>query len=206
MVSKINPNPFTTRPEIEGTFGVVTSTHPFHDTNKYRIYRPDGTMADEYIKRHPVPGDPDEVGRAHARVITFGGVRFSGAICYDFGFPAIGRDNAIDGAGVVLVPSSDWRGIDPEHGRMAVMNAVAVGLPMVRPVRAATSMATDQFGRVIGSLRADGTNDGVMVVTVPSERVPTLYARTGELVPLLGLAFCLLAAVRIVQTRRGRHQ
>jgi len=27
MVSKINPNPFTTRPEIDGTFGVVTSTH-----------------------------------------------------------------------------------------------------------------------------------------------------------------------------------
>src|SRR3569833_2479864 len=25
--SKINPNPFTTRPEIEGLFGVVTSTH-----------------------------------------------------------------------------------------------------------------------------------------------------------------------------------
>ena len=26
-VSRINPNPFTTRPEIDGTFGVVTSTH-----------------------------------------------------------------------------------------------------------------------------------------------------------------------------------
>src|SRR3974390_1181832 len=26
-VSKINPNPFTTRPEIEGTFGVGASTH-----------------------------------------------------------------------------------------------------------------------------------------------------------------------------------
>ena len=26
-VSKINPNPFTTRPEIDGNFGVVTSTH-----------------------------------------------------------------------------------------------------------------------------------------------------------------------------------
>ena len=26
-MKKINPNPFTTRPEIEGTFGVVTSTH-----------------------------------------------------------------------------------------------------------------------------------------------------------------------------------
>ncbi len=27
IMSNINPNPFTTRPEIEGTFGVVTSTH-----------------------------------------------------------------------------------------------------------------------------------------------------------------------------------
>src|ERR1700684_2228016 len=26
-MSVINPNPFTTRPEIEGAFGVVTSTH-----------------------------------------------------------------------------------------------------------------------------------------------------------------------------------
>jgi gamma-glutamyltranspeptidase / glutathione hydrolase len=26
-MSVVNPNPFTTRPEIEGTFGVVTSTH-----------------------------------------------------------------------------------------------------------------------------------------------------------------------------------
>src|SRR5215831_9563444 len=26
-MSNINPNPFTTRPEIDGTFGAVTSTH-----------------------------------------------------------------------------------------------------------------------------------------------------------------------------------
>ena len=27
MAGNINPNPFTTRPEIDGTFGVVSSTH-----------------------------------------------------------------------------------------------------------------------------------------------------------------------------------
>src|SRR5258708_3825902 len=27
MAGNINPNPFTTRPEIDGTFAVVTSTH-----------------------------------------------------------------------------------------------------------------------------------------------------------------------------------
>jgi apolipoprotein N-acyltransferase len=184
-------------------YGVVESLQPFHDANKYRIYLPDGTMADEYLKRYPVPGDPDEVGRSHARVVNFGGVRYAGGICYDYGFPNIARDNAVDGADLAVVPSSDWRGIDPEHGEMAMMNAVAVGLPMVRPVRAATSFATDQYGRVLGSLRADGSTDGVMVVAVPAKRVPTLYAKTGEIVPLVALAFCVLAlALAMVAPRR----
>lgn len=184
-------------------YGVVESMHPFHDANKYRIYLPDGTMADEYVKRHPVPGDPDDVGKAHARVVAFASANFSGAICYDYGFPGIARDNAIDGAGVALVPSSDWRGIDPEHGRMALMNAVAAGLSMVRPVRAATTIASDQYGRLLGAMRADGASDGVMVVAVPSERVPTLYARTGEIAPLVALGFCVLAVVRVSRARGG---
>jgi apolipoprotein N-acyltransferase len=179
-------------------YGVVESMHPFHDINKYRLYLPDGTLADEYIKRHPVPGDPDAAGTAHARVVTLDGVSYTGAICYDYGFPGIGRDNARDGGGLALVPSSDWRGIDPEHGRMALLNAVAVGLPMVRPVRGATSIVSDQFGRLLGSMRFDGAGDGVLVVAVPSQRVPTLYARTGELVPLLALTFCVVVALRLL--------
>lgn len=187
-------------------YAVVDSVRPFHYVNKYRIYLPDGTMGDEYVKRHPVPVDPHDPGSAHARVVPFLGVKFSGGICYDYSFPGIGWDNARDGAGLALVPASDWRGIDPEHARMALINAVAVGLPMVRPVRAATTIASDPFGRLLGSMRADGTNDGVMVVAVAGERVPTLYARTGEVVPLLALAFCALVAVKLIRSwpRRAR--
>jgi apolipoprotein N-acyltransferase len=36
-------------------------------------------------------------------------------------------------------------------------------------------------------------NDGVMVAAVPGKRVPTLYARTGEIVPFLALAVAILA-------------
>jgi len=54
-----------------------------------------------------------------------------------------------------------------------------------------------------GSRWADGSGDGVMVVAVPSERVPTPYARTGEIVPLVALGFCVLALVRIMRGRRG---
>jgi len=183
-------------------YGVVTSTDPFRDLNKYRIYLPDGTMADEYIKRHPVPGDPDQAGRAHAHVVAFGGVSYSGAICYDYGFPGIALDNARDGADLALVPSSDWRGIDPEHGRMALLNAVAVGLPMVRPVRAATSFASDQYGRILGSMRADSTSEGVLVVDVPAGRVSTFYTKTGDVLPLLALAFSVGVTARVLLRRR----
>ena len=183
-------------------YGLVESMRPFRDVNKYRLSLPDGSLADDYVKRPPVPGDPDRVGTAHARVVTVGGARVSGAICYDYGFPAIARDNAADGAGLVLLPSSDWRGIDPEHGRMALMNAVAAGVSIVRPVRAATTIASDPYGRLLASMRADAGGDGVMVADVPAGRVPTLYARTGEVVPLVALAFCVLVAARLLRSRR----
>ena len=183
-------------------YGVVDSVTPLHYLNKYRVYLPDGTLADEYLKRHPGPGDPETPRDAHARVVLFDGTKFTGAICYDYSFPAVARDNANEGAGIALVPSSDWRGIDPLHGRMALMNAVAVGLPMVRPVRAATSIVSDQYGRLLGSLRWGDENDGVMVTSVPSEPVPTLYARTGEIVPLVAFAFCIGCTVRLISGRR----
>jgi len=182
-------------------YGVVDSVHPFHFVNKYRMVLPDGSIADEYVKRHPVPGDPNPAGHAHARAVTFRGVKYSGGICYDYGFPEIARDNAVDGAALALVPASDWRGIDPEHGRMALMNAVAAGLPMMRPVRAATSIATDPYGRLLGSMRADGGAGGVMVVDMPAGRVETVYARTGELVPIFALAYCLWPAIALVRSR-----
>ena len=183
-------------------YGVVVSTHPFYYANKYRIYLPDGTMADEYVKRHPVPVDPHDAGHAHARVIPFDGIKFSGGICYDYSFPQIANDNAHDGAEFALIPSSDWRGIDPQHALMARMNTVAVGLPMIRPVRAATSIACDQYGRILGSLPWEGSGDGVFVVAMRGARVPTLYANTGEVVPILALAYTILVLALILRQRR----
>jgi apolipoprotein N-acyltransferase len=184
-------------------YGVVTETRPFRWVNKYRLYLPDGTMADEYLKRHPVPGEADVAGLDHARAVPFGGVNLSGAICYDYDFPQVARDNAHDGAGLVLVPASDWRGIDPLHGKMAVMNAVAAGVSLMRPVRAATSLATDQFGRVIGSMPAASPGEGVLVSVIPGGKVPTFYAKAGEWVPLASVALVLVTLLRLALGRRG---
>jgi len=86
---------------------------------------------------------------------------------------------------------------------MALLNALSVGLPMVRPVRAATSIVSDQYGRILASSRADGRGDGVMVAAVPTERVRTLYARTGEVVPYAAFAFCALTCIVLFGARRA---
>jgi apolipoprotein N-acyltransferase len=185
-------------------YGVVTETSPFRWVNKYRLYLPDGTLADEYLKRHPLAGDGDVAGHLHARVVPFGGVNLTGAICYDYDFPEIARDNARDGAGLVLLPSSDWRGIDPLHGRMAILNAVAAGVSLMRPVRAATSVATDQYGRLVGSMPAGAHGEHILVSAIPGGQLRTLYAQTGELVPMASLAFIMATLLRMVLVRRGK--
>jgi hypothetical protein len=38
-----------------------------------------------------------------------------------------------------------------------------------------------------------------MVASIPGARVRTLYASTGEVVPLVALAFCVLTIVRILR-------
>jgi len=41
-----------------------------------------------------------------------------------------------------------------------------------------------------------------MVVALPAARVQTLYARTGEVVPLIALGFCALVIIRLLRARR----
>jgi hypothetical protein len=86
---------------------------------------------------------------------------------------------------------------------LLVAGVVLIAFTFMRYSVPAIAWVTDQYERVLGSLRADGSSDGVMVASVPGKRVPTFYARTGEIVPLVALAFCVLApALAIVAPRR----
>ncbi|MBI5814714.1 MAG: hypothetical protein HZB29_03800 [Nitrospinae bacterium] len=185
--------------------GVVNSFEPFVWENKYHFITSSGKVADVYHKRHPVPGEGPIPGEAKAAVVEVDGVKMTGAICYDYDFPQIARDNAQSGADMVLLPSSDWPGIDPVHSMMARYMALSNGMPMVRSVRRATSFASDQYGRTAASMRFDGDADGIMIADVPVGRVPTLYADTGDVLPVMALIFCAvsgLAALIIPKVRR----
>lgn len=171
-------------------YAVPISADPLQFRNEYAWFGPEGEIR-HYAKHHPVPGEPSVKGEGPLQVVDRPWGRAGGAICYDWDFPATARAFATQGAGLVFVPSSDWRGIDPLHTQMAAVRAVEGGLSVLRPVRAAASAGFDPYGRARGWMNAGA---GVLVVDLPTRPLPTLYARLGDL-PVLAAASLVLAAV-----------
>jgi apolipoprotein N-acyltransferase len=187
-------------------YGVVVSRAPFLIDNAYVWLGTEGETVERYRKHVLPPGEPSLRGEEPLRVHDRPWGRAAGAICYDYDFPALARAHARGGAGLVALPSSDWRGIDPQHTLMARVRAIEGGMSVVRAARASTSMAFDPYGRVRASLSAREQNDRVMLATVPTAQVRTLYAALGD-APVVLAALALLggaAAVAVRRRPRGR--
>jgi apolipoprotein N-acyltransferase len=115
-------------------------------------------------------------------------------------FPSIPLALAQAGAGLVALPSSDWRGIDPLHSDMARIMGIATGMSVLRSVRSDTSMASDPYGRVRASRRFYEEGDGVMLADLPAVPVPTLYAQIGDVFPVANVAFSLVMLLALSWT------
>ena len=167
--------------------------------NKY-LFITKGEVVDEYFKFHPVPGEPAIKGEKYAKAVDVGYATVSGAICYDFDFPLLGQELNHKKVDIAVVPSSDWRGIDPIHGLQAMVRAIEGGYSLLRPVRGATSFAFDAYGNIRASMSYFEKNDRIMMASLPTKRVWTLYGVIGDVFPLGLLLF--LGVVGTVFLRR----
>lgn len=167
--------------------------------NKYVWVTPEGPI-ETYLKHHPVPGEGSIAGDAPLVVHTRPYGRAAGAICYDYDFPAMGRAHAALGAELVLLPSSDWPGIDPYHTQMASIRGIEGGFAVARSVRAATSAVLDAHGVARGrTSELEGTR--LLVADVPVGGGPTLHRRIGDLLPLTAGLVLLAGLVRALRRR-----
>jgi len=183
------------RVELVMSYIVPISAEPLKYNNKYVWIAEDGNLRHHYLKHEPVPGEPAVRGikppvLAHT---AFGPA--TGAICYDYDFPYLGLENARLNPGLVVLPSSDWKGIDPIHTQMASVRAIEGGYSLLRPTRFGLSAAYDAKGRVRGWQSANEEGPGIMIANVPTKPVPTLYKVAGDWLVYLAIFFLVVVTL-----------
>jgi apolipoprotein N-acyltransferase len=148
--------------------------------NKYVWVRPDGTVDHTSSKHHPVPGEPTSPGTELPRVVETAAGRAAGAICYDYDFPALALQQARLGLDLSVVPSSDWRGIDPIHTQMASVRAIEGGFSLLRSTRFGLTGAFDPYGRSRAWESSFDSRERVVLTALPRRGVKTLYVAVGD--------------------------
>ncbi len=157
---------------------------------------PEGRVVERYHKARPVPGDPERGADSELPVVETVFGRVAGAICFDADFPSLIRDAGRARADMLIVPSSDWKAIDPIHTRMALVRGVENGCAVVRQTNLGLSASADAYGRTLASADYFRTRPYVMISQVPTSGTGTLYAFWGDLFAWLCLAGLLpLAAL-----------
>ncbi len=179
---------------------VPTSHEPFRFENLAVFIDDSGVERARYYKRHPVPGETEPSDNPVPRIERPYGV-VSLAICYDHDYPEMSRGHAGVGADLVLVPSSDWRGIDPIHTKLARVRAIEGGFSSIRPTRWAASAGFDPMGRIRGWMRVDEDNDRILVTELPVTRRRTLYAMVGDAPVVASASLYLLVLLSLILHR-----
>jgi apolipoprotein N-acyltransferase len=160
--------------------------------NKALFIGPDGQVLTTFFKNKPVPlVEPSIRGDGKIPVIETEFGRIAISICYDADFPALMRQAGQQRADILLLPSGDWKEIDPYHAYMAKVRAIENGFSLLRPVSNATSITSDYLGVVTAASRFNATKENVLIGHLPIKGIPTLYAKWGDWLAWV----CLLAHI-----------
>lgn len=123
-------------------------------------------------------------------------------LCYEiiFSGEVVDRSNR---PAFLFNPSNDaWFGAwgPPQHLAQARLRALEEGLPLLRSTPTGISAIVDSEGRLLQSLpwRTAGAIDG----RLPPPKPPTLFARFGNLLPLLFALLLVLVAIAVVRKSR----
>ncbi len=183
---------------------VVLLSHPVQSSyalNESILIDPTGSVVWRYQKAHPVPGEPFPPGDGKVPTVQTPYGRLATAICFDADFPGTILQAGQAGADVLLVPSNDWRVIDPYHTHMATFRSIENGFSLVRQASHGLAMTVDYEGNVLGASDYFTSDPQVMVAYVPMQGVHTLYATIGDLFAWLSVAG-LVVLIGVTMARR----
>ena len=158
--------------------------------NKTITLTPEGEVANVYLKSNPIPFAEQEYGSDDIiPVIDTPYGKLSPVICYDADFPHFLKQSGKKGTDILLVPSGDWKAIDPYHAYMSGIRGIENGVSVIRPVSRATSIATDPYGNLLGSTDFYTSEEKTLMVNAPVHGIRTIYNRIGDLLPFTAIVF-----------------
>ncbi len=191
--------------------------HAIGARNSVTVLTPDARVVGSYDKAHLVPygeylpirpilsaiglsrlvpGALDFWPGPGARTLDLPGFgRMGVQICYEMIFSGrvVDRANRPD---FIFNPSNDaWFGASgpPQHFAQARLRAIEEGLPVIRSTPTGISGIIDAHGRVVHKLAMG--NAGRIDEVIPPARTATLFALSGNIIPLLFAGVLLLLAL-----------
>jgi len=177
---------------LVASYVLIVSESPFIYENKYLLINSEGDIINTYLKHQPVPGEPAIKGTDPLQVFNIEGMNLGGAICYDYDFPYLAKEYGNIKADIVVLPSSDWRGIDPLHTRMAAYRSIEQGHSVLRSTRFGLSAAINPYGEMSSQMSSFDANNKIMIAQLPYKGTTTVYSIIGDIVVYLSIAFILI--------------
>jgi apolipoprotein N-acyltransferase len=152
--------------------------------NKLLLIDPSGAIVMTHVKSRPVVGWEASImrrGDGRPSVVATRDGLIAGAICFEADFPEFIRHQTGQNADLLIVPVNEWKSIRDIHFRMHAFRAIENGAPLARAAASGLSAAIDPWGRVLGVSDFFAAGDRTMTAQVPIGRIPTLYAKIGDL-------------------------
>ena len=190
---------------LVAAYVVPISTDPLIYENKYQLINPKGEVEHSYLKHEPVPGEPAVQGKSPLKVVNLKDTRIGAAICYDYDFPYLAKGYGEIGADIVIVPSSDWRGIDPVHTQMALFRGVEQGHSILRSTRLGLSAAITPYGEMSSQMSSFDNNNKIMHGHLPTKGITTLYSIIHDSFVYLCISFVLIFLAVSIRSRNSKH-
>jgi apolipoprotein N-acyltransferase len=197
-VSPIKTSAMKNNVPIYASYVMPISENPFKYENKYVYINKNGKVEYSYLKHQPVAGEPAIKGVKPFQTVEISETKVGGAICYDYDFPYIAREFGKLGADIVALPSSDWRGIDPLHSRMAAFRAIEQGHSIIRSTRFGLSAIISPYGEIVGQSSSFDDNNKILISDIRTKGTKTVYSVIGDLFVYLCFGFLMVFIITVI--------